>query len=231
MRVREMLSSHPEAAGVVNDALVQCIEACFDCAQICISCADACLAEDQLLAALALHPPRSRLRRCLRQHRVGADPADRRDLGPDGADAGNLRRLRRLCADECDRHAGHHEHCRICAETCRQCERACHQAATASGQGGWLTPSDWPVGIPATAGLGSGLNRIGEDEIIPARADARSARSRALRAGLAGVPRQQAHQRRVGDPALGTSASAPRNGASWPCSGSSRGSPPDASAR
>ena len=45
MRVREMLSSHPEAAGVVNDALVQCIEACFDCAQVCMSCADACLAE------------------------------------------------------------------------------------------------------------------------------------------------------------------------------------------
>ena len=47
MRVREMLSSHPEAGGVVNDALAQCIEACFDCAQACMSCADACLAEDR----------------------------------------------------------------------------------------------------------------------------------------------------------------------------------------
>ena len=37
MRVREMLSSKPEAAGVANDALVQCIESCFDCAQTCIS--------------------------------------------------------------------------------------------------------------------------------------------------------------------------------------------------
>jgi Domain of Unknown Function (DUF326) len=29
------------------------------------------------------------------------------------------------CAEECERHAGHHEHCRICAESCRRCEQAC----------------------------------------------------------------------------------------------------------
>src|SRR5258708_2440720 len=45
MHVREMLSSHPQVTGGVNDVLVQCIEACFDCAQACISCADSCLAE------------------------------------------------------------------------------------------------------------------------------------------------------------------------------------------
>jgi hypothetical protein len=27
-------------------------------------------------------------------------------------------------AAECDRHAAHHEHCRLCAEVCRRCERA-----------------------------------------------------------------------------------------------------------
>ena len=56
MRVREMLSSHPQAAGVVDDALAQCMEACFDCAQVCMSCADACLAEDRS----------SELTRCIR---------------------------------------------------------------------------------------------------------------------------------------------------------------------
>jgi hypothetical protein len=35
----------------------------------------------------------------------------------------------RTCAEECERHAGHHEHCRICAEACRRCERACAEAA------------------------------------------------------------------------------------------------------
>jgi hypothetical protein len=29
------------------------------------------------------------------------------------------------CAEECDRHAAHHEHCRVCAEVCRRCKQAC----------------------------------------------------------------------------------------------------------
>jgi len=29
------------------------------------------------------------------------------------------------CAEECETHAGMHEHCRICAEACRRCEQAC----------------------------------------------------------------------------------------------------------
>jgi hypothetical protein len=28
------------------------------------------------------------------------------------------------CAEECDRHAAHHEHCRICADVCRRCKAA-----------------------------------------------------------------------------------------------------------
>lgn len=29
------------------------------------------------------------------------------------------------CADECERHAQMHEHCRICADHCRECARMC----------------------------------------------------------------------------------------------------------
>ena len=29
------------------------------------------------------------------------------------------------CAEECEKHSGMHEHCRICAEACRRCEAAC----------------------------------------------------------------------------------------------------------
>ena len=32
----------------------------------------------------------------------------------------------RLCAEECERHASMHEHCRLCAEACRECEQACN---------------------------------------------------------------------------------------------------------
>jgi hypothetical protein len=31
----------------------------------------------------------------------------------------------RACAEECDFHASHHDHCRVCAEVCRRCEQAC----------------------------------------------------------------------------------------------------------
>jgi hypothetical protein len=31
----------------------------------------------------------------------------------------------RASGEECERHAHHHEHCRICAATCRRCEQSC----------------------------------------------------------------------------------------------------------
>ena len=29
------------------------------------------------------------------------------------------------CADECERHAAYHAHCRVCADVCRRCRKAC----------------------------------------------------------------------------------------------------------
>lgn len=31
-----------------------------------------------------------------------------------------------ICGDECERHAGVHEHCRICGDTCRHCQERCN---------------------------------------------------------------------------------------------------------
>src|ERR687891_115765 len=36
-------------------------------------------------------------------------------------------------AEKCERHAQHHEHCRICADTCRRCEEACASLLEAIG--------------------------------------------------------------------------------------------------
>jgi hypothetical protein len=36
-----------------------------------------------------------------------------------------LRASLQACAEECENHAGHHEHWRICIETCRRCKTAC----------------------------------------------------------------------------------------------------------
>ena len=45
MHVQQMISTHPHVRGNTNDALIRCIEECYDCAQTCTTCADACLGE------------------------------------------------------------------------------------------------------------------------------------------------------------------------------------------
>jgi uncharacterized membrane protein len=131
--VQAMLASHPQARGRVDNAVVRCIEACFDCAQTCISCADACLDEaaaaglarcirlnlDCANACAATGPALSR-------HTGGREMLIRQLLETCAA-------LCRACADECGRHAQAHEHCRICAEACRLYERACEEAAISMG--------------------------------------------------------------------------------------------------
>jgi hypothetical protein len=128
MHVRQMISTHPHARGSTNDTLIRCIEECYDCAQLCTSCADACLGEKDV----------QRLTQCIRMNldcanvclatgalstrRTGSNEQLIVRMLDSCADAC------RLCAEECERHAGKHEHCRICAEACRRCEKACHDA-------------------------------------------------------------------------------------------------------
>jgi hypothetical protein len=128
MNAREMIASHPDVKGNLNDALVRCIEACYACAQVCTSCADACLAEKMVDA----------LRQCIRLNLDCADvcvaagiTASRRT----GSNEDVIRRMLqacetacRLCGEECERHASQHAHCSICAESCRRCEQACQEA-------------------------------------------------------------------------------------------------------
>ncbi|MFC5353859.1 four-helix bundle copper-binding protein [Azospirillum himalayense] len=128
MHAREMISTHPQVRGNTNDALIRCIEACYDCAQTCTTCADACLGEDQV----------AELVQCIRLNMDCADVctatgsvATRRS----GSNEAVIRAMLdacatacRLCAEECERHAGMHQHCRICAEACRTCEDACRKA-------------------------------------------------------------------------------------------------------
>lgn len=128
MHVHEMLSTHPHVQGNTNDALIRCIEDCFDCAQACTSCADACLGEEKV----------KELAQCIRLNLDCADAcvaagtiASRRT----GSNEEVIRQMLaacetacRLCGDECERHARMHEHCRVCAEACRRCQQACTDA-------------------------------------------------------------------------------------------------------
>lgn len=125
---KQMLDSHPADLGHVDRAaLVACIDSCQDCAQACTACADACLSEEMV----------AELRSCIRTDLDCADvcAATVRVLSRHtGYDANLMRTVLeacavacRACGDECDQHAGMHEHCRICADACRKCENACRQ--------------------------------------------------------------------------------------------------------
>jgi DNA phosphorothioation-dependent restriction protein DptG len=128
MHAREMIRTHPDVKGDMSEALVRCIEECYACAQTCTACADACLAEETV----------QDLKQCIRldldcAHVCAATGAlaSRRT----GFNEQVLRQMLevcatacRVCGEECNRHAGHHEHCRVCAESCRRCEQACQEA-------------------------------------------------------------------------------------------------------
>ena len=122
----QMLETYPAGLGDIDrQQLADCIEACYECAQACTACADACLSED-MLAELA---------KCIRTDLDCADicEATGRVLSRHtGYDANLTRTLLEACAvackscgDECDSHAGMHEHYRVCAQACRRCEQAC----------------------------------------------------------------------------------------------------------
>ena len=48
MTVQKLIATHPHPTSVDREALLRCIDDCFDCAATCISCADACLGEDDV---------------------------------------------------------------------------------------------------------------------------------------------------------------------------------------
>ena len=123
---QQMLQTNLSGATVDAGLLAECIQACFDCEQACAACADACLGEKDIRM----------LARCIR---LGLDCADVCDatgkilsrqtaFEPEMAQAilETCVRACRLCGDECERHAEHMEHCRVCADTPRRCESACN---------------------------------------------------------------------------------------------------------
>ncbi|SNS34913.1 protein of unknown function [Geodermatophilus pulveris] len=130
----QMLDAYPaDLGGIDKQQLAECIDACFECAQACTACADACLSEEMV----------AELGKCIRTDLDCADvcEATGRVLSRHtGYDATLTRSVLEACAaackacgDECERHAGMHEHCRICAEACRRCETACRELIASLG--------------------------------------------------------------------------------------------------
>jgi hypothetical protein len=126
-----MLDTYPRDINLDRRKLAAAIDTLIACSQACTACADACLSEDTV----------AELTKCIRTNldcaHVCATTA--RVLSRHtGYDATISRSLLEACAvackacgDECETHAGMHDHCRICAEACRACERACRDLLAA----------------------------------------------------------------------------------------------------
>ena len=123
--VVSMIETHPAGAqGVDKDTLAACIAACFECAQTCTACADACLSEEMVAdLAACIRADLDCADVCITTGNVlsrltGTNPEVIRSL------VETCRTVCRACAEECEKHAQMHDHCRICAEACRRCEEA-----------------------------------------------------------------------------------------------------------
>src|SRR5205823_3958255 len=127
----EMIGAHPKSAGLAG--LVECIDACFDCAQTCITCADACLAEPgvaTLVGCIRLNLNCATM--CSATGEIVSRYLDATDtVGPMQLQA--CLEACRACAEECEMHAPHMAHCRVCAGVCRQCEEACRRLLASLG--------------------------------------------------------------------------------------------------
>jgi hypothetical protein len=75
--------------------MVKCIRLCLDCVDICTATAGIISRQTEYDATVT----RPLLQACVA--------------------------VCKSCADECERHASMHMHCRVCGEACRRCEQAC----------------------------------------------------------------------------------------------------------
>jgi hypothetical protein len=131
--IREMMETHPQPSSGDLDVRVRCIEACSECAVVCTSCADADLGESDL----------QELVRCIGLCLDCADVCDatrRIVIRLTASEVGVVSATVQACVlacrasrEECERHAEHHEHCRICGEVCRRCEQACEDLLASLG--------------------------------------------------------------------------------------------------
>lgn len=125
MTLHQMMKQHPEATQVDLDALVECIEKCSSCEAVCVSCADACLSDagvEQLVDCIRLNLDCADL--CGVTMRLLSRQSNREPRVLHDALLTCIVACI-ACAEECQRHAGHHEHCATCAEECRRCAQTC----------------------------------------------------------------------------------------------------------
>ena len=128
---RQMLDTYPRTLTVDANALAAAIDATNDCAQACAADTDADLSEQNLAEMVKC------IRLCLdctdictATNRVLSRLAEY-DADATRALLESCVAVCKSCGDECERHAPHYAHCRVCTEACRRCERACEDLLAA----------------------------------------------------------------------------------------------------
>ena len=122
-----MLDTYPGTCGVDAAVLAAAIDALSDCAQACTADVDADLSEQNLAEMVTC------IRLCLNCADICTATLGvaSRQAQYDANTTKPLLRacvaICRSCGDECERHAPHHEHCRVCEQACRRCEEACQE--------------------------------------------------------------------------------------------------------
>jgi hypothetical protein len=124
---RQLLDIHTGTLSADAGGLAAAIDALSDCAQACIADVDADLSEQDLAEMVTC------IRLCLDcadvctaavgvvSRQADYQPSVTRPL------LEACVAICKSCGDECERHAQHHEHCRVCAQACRRCEQACRE--------------------------------------------------------------------------------------------------------
>jgi hypothetical protein len=133
---RQLLDTYPRTLIVDANVLAAAVDALSDCAQACAADTDADLNEQDLAEIV----------RCIRQCLDCTDicTATGRVLSRLAEYDADVTRpllescvaICKSCGDECERHAPHHAHCRVCAEACRRCEQACRELLAALNPSG-----------------------------------------------------------------------------------------------
>lgn len=115
--VMAMLKAYPKDLGGLDlEKLAACITECFSCAQTCTACADACLSEDMVAdLTTCIRTDLDCADICLATGSVLSRHTDY-DANVTRSALEACRTVCHACAQECEKHAQMHEHCRICAE-------------------------------------------------------------------------------------------------------------------
>lgn len=123
--LEDVLGAHPRHGRIDSGQVAAFMRELMECLAVVTVSADACLTESDV----------QELARCIELDLDCADTCDatmklvarigNQDALMLAAQVRACRQACAMCAEECERHASYHEHCRICGETCRSCARAC----------------------------------------------------------------------------------------------------------